>query len=153
RINGEILALGRAAGIPVEYEKIAIQSGALRIEEARRFHSARRNYLLSKQAEARAVAAISKDTTKRNPTDNNETQWSQEQTYSSTGQGRRSGPSPSHPSRPAPNNQWSPGVNAVHRMIQLCDVLATALNRFRQLSFRLPDYSDSQFFAHRQRLW
>src|SRR5262249_19786735 len=100
RINGEILALGRAAGIPVEYEKIAIQSGALRIEEARRFHWARRNYLLSKQAEARAVAAISKDTTKRNPTDNDETQWSQEQTYSSTGQGRRSGPSPSHPSRP-----------------------------------------------------
>jgi hypothetical protein len=54
--------------------------------------------------------------------------------------------------------RWEPSRNAVHRLIQLLDVLAIAFNRFRELSFHLPrrdspDYTEEQFRAGRQRLW
>src|SRR5262249_52169637 len=49
--------------------------------------------------------------------------------------------------------QWEPGRNAVHRLIQLLDVLAIAFNRFRQLSFQLPHPHDARFGAERKRLW
>jgi hypothetical protein len=38
-----------------------------------------------------------------------------------------------------PFARWEPDRNAVHRLIQLLDVLAIAFNRFRQLSFQLPE--------------
>ena len=47
---------------------------------------------------------------------------------------------------------WEPARNAVHRLLQLIDVLAIALNRFRQLSFKLPPYSNPQFHSERERL-
>ena len=47
---------------------------------------------------------------------------------------------------------WEPGRNAVHRLLQLCDVLAIALNRFRQRSFKLPCPPDLQFALERDRL-
>jgi hypothetical protein len=47
---------------------------------------------------------------------------------------------------------WEPGRNDVHKLIQLCDVLAIALNRFYQLSFRLPEETDPSYMAERQRL-
>src|SRR5689334_15108516 len=48
--------------------------------------------------------------------------------------------------------RWEPNRNAVHRLMQLLDVLAIAFNRFRQLSFKLPPYRDERFQAERQRL-
>lgn len=42
--------------------------------------------------------------------------------------------------------RWEPGGNAVHRLIQLLDVLAIAFNRFRQCSFPLPTYNPPQPF-------
>ncbi|MBY0460604.1 MAG: hypothetical protein K2V38_25080 [Gemmataceae bacterium] len=47
---------------------------------------------------------------------------------------------------------WEPGRNAVHGLIQLVDVLAIALNRFRQLSFKLPHHRDERYQAELQRL-
>jgi hypothetical protein len=47
-----------------------------------------------------------------------------------------------------PNNsfRWEPDRNAVHRLIQLLDVLAITFNRFRQLSFYLPTYDPPHQF-------
>lgn len=57
----------------------------------------------------------------------------------------------------APLTGWQPGRNAVHRLIQLTDVLATALHRYRQLSFLLPPDNVlggvDAFFAARNLLW
>jgi hypothetical protein len=47
---------------------------------------------------------------------------------------------------------WEPNRNAMHRLIQLCDVMAIALNRFRQLSFRLPTETAPSYISERQRL-
>lgn len=43
-------------------------------------------------------------------------------------------PVPSYP----PPASWEPSRNAIHRLIQYMDVLAIALNKFRQMTFRLP---------------
>ncbi len=51
-----------------------------------------------------------------------------------------------------PPVRWEPDRNAVHRLIQLADVLAIALNRFRQLSFHLPHPPDEQFDTKRHHL-
>ena len=53
---------------------------------------------------------------------------------------------------PTASHGLEPGRNAVHRLLQLCDVLAIALNRFRQLSFRLPIPPDPQFDSERGHL-
>jgi hypothetical protein len=42
--------------------------------------------------------------------------------------------------------RWEPGSNAVHRLIQLLDVLAISFNRFRQKSFHLPTHNPPQPF-------
>jgi|GEM_PF-5623474 len=49
--------------------------------------------------------------------------------------------------------KWEPARNAVHKLIQLCDVMAIALNRFYQLSFRLPDEKHPSYTDERKRLW
>jgi hypothetical protein len=48
---------------------------------------------------------------------------------------------------------WAPDRHAVHRLIQLCDVLSIALNRFQHLSFHLPDEQSEEYLPERQRLW
>ena len=52
----------------------------------------------------------------------------------------------------SPFATWNPGGNAVHRLIQIIDVLAIALNRARQLSFKLPAYRDAGYRTERDRL-
>src|SRR5262245_4331305 len=47
---------------------------------------------------------------------------------------------------------WDPGRNAVHRLIQIIDVLAISLGQFRKLSTRLLGRS-AQGFAAQQKLW
>jgi len=44
------------------------------------------------------------------------------------------------------SSRWEPGSHAVHRLIQLLDVLAIALNRFRQRSFQLPHHNPPHQF-------
>src|SRR4051794_15825320 len=65
---------------------------------------------------------------------------------------------PGKTSRPAYTPLWEPDRNAVHRLVQIIDVLAIAFNRFRQLSFKLPqpgsaDYTPHRFTAEQERLW
>ena len=50
------------------------------------------------------------------------------------------------------STSWEPSRNAVHGLIQLIDVLAIALNRFRQLSFKLPHHHDDGYHDQRRRL-
>lgn len=57
----------------------------------------------------------------------------------------------------APVARWEPGRDPLHRFVQLLDVLAIALNRFRQLSFKLPkrgmpDYDHDAWAAQAEHL-
>jgi hypothetical protein len=50
------------------------------------------------------------------------------------------------------NARWEPYCNAVHRLIQLLDVLAIAFNQYRQLSYKLHHRTDARVADDRERI-